>query len=133
MGLALTVVAVVDDEGGYAILGRTGHMRDRTVVSAGRPHLDVAAILRAATLGLGLQVCGHVELRGASVVGPRAEAYVLPAATGTRGWQVDLWRPGGRDPYRIVRVPLLAEAVRFAVGEVLDAPGRRAWLSQWPG
>jgi hypothetical protein len=81
-----------------------------------------AAIFNAlfsATAGLDLKVRTHGDLTGASVAGPTIEAYVLAVS---KGYQVDMWRGNGSNPFKIERVADLDNAVKIAVAAAL---GRR--------
>jgi hypothetical protein len=70
--------------------------------------------------GSDLEVRTHADLDGASVVGPVVEAYVIAVSRG--GFQVEMWRANGRDPYKIKRCGDLDEAVAVAVAA---AQGKR--------
>ncbi len=78
------------------------------------PHEEIGAALRTVAAGTGLTVTEYPELRGASVVGEVVEAYVLVHAS---GWQLDLWRHHGINPYRVLYTTDLTEAIQLAVAE----------------
>ncbi|MEV6965701.1 hypothetical protein AB0M47_11335 [Hamadaea sp. NPDC051192] len=80
----------------------------------------IYARLAEAASGIGLEVRTHADLDGASVAGPVVEAYVV--AVPRSGFQVEMWRPNGRNPYEIKRCGDLDEAVTVAVAA---ATGRR--------
>jgi len=85
---------------------------------------SVGGVLRAAVAGTGLRVVEYPELAGASAVSTRAEAYVL-AVTG--GYQVDVWRHVGFDPFHTAQTHDLSAAIVVAVEAVLRPEQRRAW------
>lgn len=63
--------------------------------------------------GTDLEVRTHAGLAGASVAGPVVEAYVIALPIG--GYQIEIWRTTGRDPYIIDRRADLTEAVAVAI------------------
>ncbi|NUT36769.1 MAG: hypothetical protein HOV79_27250 [Hamadaea sp.] len=75
----------------------------------------VTAALNFAVAGRGLTVVSEPDLRGAMVVGWRAEVYLVPNADGLN---VECWRKSGKEPYKIVCVGTLDEAIRVALAEV---------------
>jgi len=89
-------------------------------MTAEDPQGRIYASLAEAASGTSLQVRAHADLDGASVAGPVVEAYVVAVSRG--GFQVEMWRPNGRDPYKIKRCGDLDEAVTVAVAA---ATGRR--------
>jgi hypothetical protein len=80
----------------------------------------IHAKLTEAAFNAGLGVRAHVGLDGASVVGRTVEAYVVAVSRG--GFQVEMWRANGRNPYKIKCCSDLDEAVTAAVAA---ATGRR--------
>lgn len=73
--------------------------------------------------GTDLEVRTHADLDGASVIGLVVEAYVI--AVGRGGFQVEMWRAEGCDPYKTERFGDLDRAVVAAVAAALGSGGRR--------
>ena len=107
-----------------------GRHPDDTTAAAVLAHADIAAALRAAANGTDLRVTDHPELPGASLTGPRGEAYLLAKP---HGINVELWRHGGQDAYRVQRHTTLEAAVAIAVTAVADPPTHRVRHSRDPG
>jgi len=76
---------------------------------------EVTAALSAAVAGRGVSVVAQPDMRGAMVAGRRVDVYLVPTATGI---SVECWRKSGSDPYKIVSVEGLDDAVRLALGEM---------------
>jgi len=104
------------------------HPEDPHPTVAGLAHTDLATALHAAARASGLRVTDRPELPGASLTGPRGEAYLLAKP---QGITVEVWRHGGEDAYRIERHATLEAAIAIAVTAVADPPtgGTRHALS----
>lgn len=76
---------------------------------------EITAALKAATVGSDLMVVAVPELRGAMVARCCVEVCVN---TTMAGFNVECWHRFGSDPYKVVAVAALEDAVRLAMTEL---------------